>query len=90
MKIRFIAAIEVDVHIFPDDVLNSDTIGEYTSEINANIENAALTYLIDKKVKGDITVLASCPIDEGIDEYNAILNNWQDEYNERVKQFINQ
>ena len=89
MKIKFVAEIVADVHIFPDDVLNSDTIGEYASEINANIDNAALAYLIDKKVKGDLTILASCPIDEGVAEYNAILNNWQDEYNERIKQFIN-
>lgn len=89
MKIKFVAEIVADVHIFLDDVLNSDTIGEYASEINADIDNAALAYLIDKKVKGDLTILASCPIDEGVAEYNAILNNWQDEYNERSKQFIN-
>lgn len=88
MKVKIIAEIIADVHVFPDDVLNSDTVGDYKSELDCNIGNDSLKYLMDYLPQNtDITILSAQPDDEGIEEYNQILNNWQQEYNERIKKY---
>lgn len=88
MKVKIIAEIVADVHVFPDDVLNSDTVGDYKSELDCNVDNDSLKYLMDYLPQNtDITILSAQPDDEGIEEYNQILNNWQQEYNERIKKY---
>ena len=88
MKVKIIAEIIADVHVFPDDVLNSDTVGDYKSELDCNVGNDSLSYLVYHLPQNtDITILSAQPDDEGIDEYNQILNHWQQEYNERIKKY---
>lgn len=88
MRVRIIAEIIADVHVFPDDVLNSDTIGDFKSELDCNVGNDSLDYLIDHLPRNtNITILSAQPDDEGIEEYNQFLNNWQQEYNERIKKY---
>ena len=88
MKVKIIAEIIADVHVFPDDVLNSDTVGDYKSELDCNVGNDSLSYLMGYLPQNtDITILSAQPDDEGVEEYNKILNNWQQEYNERIKKY---
>lgn len=88
MKVKIIAEIIADVHVFPDDVLNSDTVGDYKSELDCNVGNDSMSYLVDHLPQNtDITILSAQPDDEGIEEYNQILNNWQQEYHERIKKY---
>lgn len=88
MKVKIIAEIIADVQVFPGDVLNSDTVGDYKSELDDNVGNDSLGYLMDHLPQNtDITILSAQPDDEGIEEYNQILNNWQQEYNERIKKY---
>lgn len=88
MKVKIIAEIIADIHVFPDDVLNSDTVGDYKSELDCNVGNDSLTFLMNHlPQQTDITILSAQPDDEGIEEYNQILNNWQTEYKERIKKY---
>lgn len=86
MKVKIIATIIDDVDVFPDDVLNSDTIADYIAQLNCDIGNAALSYLSHQLKHADIEINMTEPVyDEGIEEYSKLLNNWQSEYNERSK-----
>lgn len=88
MKVKIIVEIIADIPVFPDDVLNSDTVGDYKSELDCNVENDSLNYLINHLPRPtNITILSAQPNDEGIEEYNQMLNNWQQKYNERIKKY---
>lgn len=81
MKLTILAEISVDIPIFPDDVINSDTIGDYVTELNCGLGNDALMYLGNKLSEADeIKILSTHPYDEGIEEYEHLVNNWESEY----------
>lgn len=85
MKIKFITTIVADVDVFPDDVLNSDTIADYTMQLNCDIDNAALFYLTDRLKQYDsIEIISAEPYD--VEEYSKLLNNWQPEYKRRMNE----
>ena len=88
MLVRFIAEITADIHIHPDDAINSDTIGDYKAELDCEVGNAALYYLTNY-LKGDseIKILGAEPVDEGVEEYGNILNGWQEEYNRKMQKY---
>lgn len=87
MKVKIIAEIVTDVWVYPSDVLNSDTVGDYKAELDCDITNSSLQYLIDKGIKGDITILSAEPCDDGVDQYKEILNNWHPEYHQRIQKY---
>lgn len=88
MKVKFIAKITADIDVFPDDVINSDTIGEYNTQLSCDVGNAALSYLTDYlKRDDDIEILSAEPDEEGIDEYAHLLDNWREEYKRRIKKY---
>lgn len=87
MKVKIIAEIVTDVWVHPSDVLNSDTVGDYKSELDCDIINSSLQHLIDRGVKGDITILSAEPIEEGIEQYSQLLNNWYPEYHQRMQEY---
>jgi hypothetical protein len=88
MKVKFIATIVADIDVFPDDVINSDTIADYVTQLNCDIDNGALWYLSNRlKRSDDIVIMSSEPYDdEGIEEYGKLLNNWQSEYERRMNE----
>lgn len=88
MRVKIIAEIIADVKVFPDDVVNSDTIGDYKAELDCNVANDSLDYLTNHLKNYDsITIVSAIPEDDGIDEYSNILNNWQPEYTQRMKKY---
>lgn len=88
MQIKFIAEIVADIRIFPEDVCNFDTVGDYNTGLACEVGNSALDYL-STYLKGstDIKILASEPVEDGIDEYNEHLNKYQGEYTKRMKKY---
>ena len=83
MKVKFTTTIVADVDVFPDDVLNSDTIADYTMQLNCDIGNAVLFYLIEHLKRTDnIEIISAEPYDD--EEYSKLLNNWQPEYERRI------
>ena len=83
MKVKIIAEIEADIQWIPDNVINSDTIGDYKAELDCNIENAACEYLSNQLNNWEsIKILSAQPNDiEGIEEFSAYLNEYQQKYN---------
>ena len=85
MKVKIIAEIYTNVDVFPDDVCNSDSIGEYKAQLDCDVSNAALHLLANKlPYDSDIEIISTEPAEDGIDEYGALLNNWPEEYNRRM------
>lgn len=81
MKLTILTEISIDVPIFPDDVINSDTIGDYVTELNCCLSNDALMYLGNKLSEAEeIKILSVHPYDEGVEEYENLVNNWESEY----------
>lgn len=79
MKVKFIATIIADIDVYPDDVINSDTIGDYKAQLDCDLGNAALFYLSNhlKRTEDIIINMAEPEYHEGIEEYGKLLNNWQ-------------
>lgn len=86
MLVEFIAKIVADIGVYPEDEINYDTIADYTEEVNAAISNSALDSL---SVIGldNMEILSARPVDEGMDEYKELLNNYQQEYNKQTENF---
>ena len=91
MKVKIVAEIWADIEVWPDDVVNSDTIGDYKAELDSNVGNGALIYLSDRLGKDyeEIKIIAAEPYEDGIDSYGTLLNNWQPEYTERMRKYEN-
>ena len=88
MKVKIIAEIYTNVNVFPDDVCNSDSIGDYKAQLDCDVDNAALYLLADRLPHdSDIEIIATEPAEEGIDEYGDLLNRWQSEYNKKMSKY---
>lgn len=88
MQIKFIAEIVADVRVFPEDVCNFDTVGDYNTGLTCEVGNSALDYLSTHLDNfSDIKILSAEPVEEGIDEYNEHLNTWQEKYNNRMRKY---
>ena len=88
MKIKAIVEISVDTEFFTDDVLNSDTIGDYKAQLDCDVANGILYHFMNNIPNvEEIKILSTEPYDEGIEEYGNYLNKWQEEYNKRMKNF---
>lgn len=75
MKVKFIATIYADINVYPDEFINSDTIGDYKAQLDCDLGNAALDYMRYDKAE-EIIINAAEPYDEGIDEYGKLLEDW--------------
>jgi hypothetical protein len=88
MKVKIIAEIYTNVDVFPDDVCNSDNIGDYKAQLDCDVDNAALHLLAHRlPYDSDIEIIATEPAEEGIDEYSEFLNRWQSEYNKKMSKY---
>lgn len=81
MKVKIIATIWADVNISPPEVINSDTIGDYKAELDANMHNEAGDCINFDGSWEEIEINSVEPYEDGVEEYGNILNNWQPEYN---------
>lgn len=90
MVVKCLVELILPVDVFPDDPINSDTVGDYKAELDCCIGNAVL-YLLSEKLKhtqADIKIEACEPYDTGVEDYGNILNNWQRQYNESMERFL--
>jgi hypothetical protein len=81
MLVKINATIYAKVEVFPPDVLNSDTIGDYKAELDCALQNDALEHLwnMDKPLQ-EVVINSVEPYDsEGVEEYGNLLNNWESE-----------
>ena len=88
MLVKIITEIIVDLDVQPDDVINSDSIGDYKAQLDSDVGNTALHYLTQKlSNNADIKIISTEPCHEGIDEYGSLLNEWNLEYPKRIKKY---
>lgn len=87
MLVKIVAEIITEVSVFPEDILNADTIGDYKAELDCNVENGALDHLACCLPEADITILSAEPVEEGVEEYSAHLNKWVKEYPKRIAKY---
>ena len=87
MKVKVISTIYLDLEFFPPDVINSDTIGDYKAEIDAELQNQACDHIwnMDKPLE-EIIINSVEPSEmDGIEEYGKLLDNWIREYPKKNK-----
>lgn len=90
MLVKMLVEIVADIDVFPDDVLNSDTIGEYKAELDCSVGNDSLYYLMHKLPNdADIVIHSAEPWGDGVDEYGKILDNWRPEYERKMSKYHN-
>lgn len=90
MVVRCLVELILPVDVFPDDPINSDTIGDYKAELDCCVGNAVL-HLLSEKLKhtqADIKIEACEPYDTGVEDYSKLLNNWQPQYKESMERFL--
>lgn len=88
MKVSIITKIIADIDVSLDDVVNSDTVGEYQTQLHCDVGNSALHYLSTfLPPSTDIEIISTKPSEEGIEEYENLLNNWEPEYRKRMNKY---
>lgn len=84
--VKIQATIYAHVKFFKPPVIDADTIGDYKAELDSALQNASLDHLITEfKNFQEIVIDSVQPEYDGVEEYGNILNNWQEEYNERSR-----
>lgn len=87
MEVKAIVEIIAEIDIHPDDVVNSDTIADYKSELDCAIGNDMLDYLSSNLKHSDIKIESVEPYDTGVKVYGNLLNGWGPEYRKRMKKY---
>ena len=87
MLVKILTEIITEVSVFPEDILNADTVGDYKAELDCNVDNGALDHLARRLPEADITILSAEPVDEGVEEYGAYLSEWVREYPKRIVEY---
>lgn len=87
MLVKIVTEIITEVSVFPEDILNADTVGDYKAELDCNVDNGALNHLAQRLPEADITILSAEPVDEGVEEYGAYLSKWVKEYPKQIAKY---
>ena len=87
MVVKAIVEIVAEIDVHPDDVVNSDTIGDYKAELDCAIGNDMLDYLSHNLKDSDIKIESVEPYDTGVEVYGNLLNEWDPEYKKRMKKY---
>lgn len=85
MKVKIIATIWADVDVSPPEAIDSDTVGDYKAELDANMHNEASDCVKFDGYWEEIEINSVEPYEDGIEEYGKLLNNWQSEYKKRME-----
>lgn len=86
MKIEVTCKVYIDTDVFKPDFWNSDTINEYKEDLIAEIGNTVMDQIWNNPVKNigeELEIVNVTPYDEGCEEFDSILNEWQKHYDNR-------
>lgn len=86
MKLEVTCKTYIDVPVSNPDYWNSDTIQEYKEDLYAEMSNTAMEQIWDNpmsSISEDFQIINVKPYEEGIDEYNKALSDWEEHYNNR-------
>ena len=83
MKLKVILETYIDCNVYPDEYVNSDTREDYIEQLQCDMQNGALKSIWDERmcdISEDRKIISVEPYEEGIDEYNKLVNCWHNEY----------
>lgn len=83
MKLKVTLETYIDCNIYPDDYINSDTCDEYKEQLQCDMENNALESIWKNRmseISEECKIISVEPYEEGVDEYNELINGWHNEY----------
>lgn len=86
MKIEVTCKTYIDVPISFPDCWNSDTIMEYKEDLYAEMSNTAMEQIWRNpmsSISEDCQIINVKPYEDGIDEYNKAVSEWEEHYNNR-------
>jgi hypothetical protein len=83
MKLKVILETYINCDVYPDEYVNSDTREEYKEQLQCDIGNDALEAIWRSRmcdISEECKIISVEPYEEGIDEYNNLINGWHNEY----------
>ena len=86
MKLEVTCKTYIDVPVSFPDCWNSDTIMEYKEDLYSEMSNAAMEQIWRNpmsSISEDCQIINVKPYEEGIDEFNKAVSNWEEHYNNR-------
>lgn len=86
MKLEVTCKTYIDVPVSLPDCWNSDTIMEYKEDLYAEMSNAAMEQIWRNpmsSISEDCQIINVKPYEEGIDEFNNAVSDWEEHYNNR-------
>jgi hypothetical protein len=86
MKIEVTCKAYIDIDISKPDFWNSDTINEYKEDLLAEIGNITCDQIWKNpvgQIAEELEIVNVTPYDEGCEEFENILKDWQKHYDER-------
>ena len=95
MKVEVIVKTYIDIpdnYLDIPDILNSDTENEYREELSVMLNNASSDIIWQNtmsSISEDCQIISAVPYEEGIDEIEILVNNWKENYNNQLNEFLN-
>lgn len=86
MKLEVTCKTYIDVPVSFPDCWNSDTIMEYKEDLYAELSNTAMEQIWRNpmsSISEDCQIIMVKPYEEGIDEFNKAVSDWEEHYNNR-------
>ena len=83
MKLKVTLETYINCDVYPDEYVNSDTREEYIEQLQCDMGNDALEAIWRSRmcdISEDCKIISVEPYEEGIDEYNNLVNGWHNEY----------
>lgn len=87
MKVKIIATIWAEINVTPPEILNSDTVGDYKAELDANMHNEAGECIDFDGQWEEMEINSVEPYEDGVDDYGDILNEWVKEYPKQIAKY---
>lgn len=86
MKVEVTCKAYIDIDISKPDFWNSDTIEDYKEDLLSEIGNTSMDKMWENpncKIGEGLEIISVAPYDDGCEEFENILKEWQKHYNER-------
>ena len=83
MKLKVTLETYINCDVYPDEYVNSDTREEYKEQLQCDMGNDALEAIWRNRmcdISEDCKIISVEPYEEGIDEFNNLINGWYNEY----------
>ena len=94
MKVEVLVKTYIDIpdnYLDVPDILNSDTETEYREELSCMLQNASSDIIWQRpmsSISEDCQIISAVPYDEGIDEIEGLVENWKNNYNIELNDFL--